>query len=70
LSDKTASRRRLYQTEPVVLPVFEHPRHAAEYPHFTVKIADSCIVIIKDSEEVDMLKHEQEALRQQLRDII
>ncbi|WP_273694239.1 hypothetical protein [Buttiauxella sp. S19-1] len=26
-------------------------------------------MIIKDSEEVDMLKHEQEALRQQLRDI-
>ncbi|MCP2004373.1 UNVERIFIED_ORG: hypothetical protein J2Y78_002913 [Buttiauxella agrestis ATCC 33320] len=26
-------------------------------------------MIIKDSEEVDMLKHEQEALRQQLWDI-
>jgi len=26
-------------------------------------------VIIKDSEEVDVLKHEQEALRSQLRDI-
>lgn len=26
-------------------------------------------MIIKDSEEVDVLKHEQEALRQQLRDI-
>ena len=39
--------------------------------HLTVKIADGCIVIIKDSEEVDDLKHEheQEALRQQLRDI-
>ena len=37
--------------------------------HLTVKIADGCIVIIKDSDEVDELKHEQEALRQQLRDI-
>jgi toxic protein SymE len=37
--------------------------------HLTVKISDGCIVIIKDSEEVDALKHEQEALRQQLRDI-
>ena len=37
--------------------------------HLTVKIADGCIVIIKDSEKVDELKHEQEALRQQLRDI-
>lgn len=27
-------------------------------------------MIIKDSEEVDVLKHEQEALRQQLRDIM
>jgi len=34
-----------------------------------VKIADGCIVIIKESEEVDVLKHEQEALRQQLREI-
>lgn len=37
--------------------------------HLTVKISDGCIVIIKDSDEVDALKHEQEALRQQLRDI-
>jgi toxic protein SymE len=37
--------------------------------HLTVKITDGCIVIIKDSEEVDELKHEQEELRQQLRDI-
>ncbi|MCE0826393.1 type I toxin-antitoxin system SymE family toxin [Buttiauxella sp. A2-C2_NF] len=37
--------------------------------HLTVKIADGCIVIIKDSDEVDELKHEQEALRQQLREI-
>ena len=37
--------------------------------HLTVKISDGCIVIIKDSEEVDVLKHEQEALRQQLREI-
>ena len=37
--------------------------------HLTVKISDGCIVIIKDSEEVDVLKHEQEALRQQLTDI-
>ena len=37
--------------------------------HLTVKISDGCIVIIKDSEEVGVLKHEQEALRQQLRDI-
>ncbi|AYN25796.1 type I toxin-antitoxin system SymE family toxin [Buttiauxella sp. 3AFRM03] len=37
--------------------------------HLTVKIADGCIVLIKDSEEVDDLKHEQEALHQQLRDI-
>ncbi|UNK60702.1 SymE family type I addiction module toxin [Buttiauxella ferragutiae] len=37
--------------------------------HLTVKISDGCIVIIKDSDEVDTLKHEQEALRQQLRDI-
>jgi len=37
--------------------------------HLTVKISDGCIVIIKDSEEVDVLKHEQEALRQQLQDI-
>ncbi|RJT46686.1 SymE family type I addiction module toxin [Rahnella woolbedingensis] len=37
--------------------------------HLTVKIANGCIVIIKDSDEVDELKHEQEALRQQLRDI-
>lgn len=37
--------------------------------HLTVKITDDCIVIIKDSEEVDELKHEQEELRQQLRDI-
>jgi toxic protein SymE len=37
--------------------------------HLTVKISDGCIVIIKDSEEVDELKHEQEVLRQQLRDV-
>ncbi|MEZ2577542.1 hypothetical protein [Buttiauxella ferragutiae] len=37
--------------------------------HLTVKITDGCIVIIKDSDEVDDLKHEQEALRQQLREI-
>ena len=37
--------------------------------HLTVKIADGCIVIIKDSEEVDVLKHEQKVLRQQLREI-
>ena len=37
--------------------------------HLTVKISDGCIVLIKDSEEVDELKHEQEARRQQLRDI-
>ncbi|MCE0826396.1 type I toxin-antitoxin system SymE family toxin [Buttiauxella sp. A2-C2_NF] len=37
--------------------------------HLTVKIADGCIVFIKDSDEVDALKHEQKALRQQLRDI-
>lgn len=37
--------------------------------HLTVKISDGCIVIIKDSDEVDDIKHEQEVLRQQLRDI-
>lgn len=37
--------------------------------HVTVKITDGCIVIIRDSEEMDDLKHEQEVLRQQLRDI-
>jgi len=37
--------------------------------HLTVKISDGCIVIIKDNEEVDELKREQEELRQQLRDI-
>lgn len=37
--------------------------------HLTVKIANGCVVIIKDSDEVDTLKHEQEKLRQQLRDI-
>ncbi|WP_230320774.1 SymE family type I addiction module toxin [Erwinia sorbitola] len=37
--------------------------------HLTVKISDGCIVIIQDSDELDELKHEQEELRQQLRDI-
>lgn len=37
--------------------------------HLTVKISDGCIVLIKDSDEVDELKHEKEALHQQLRDI-
>lgn len=37
--------------------------------HLTVKISDGCIVIIKNSDEVDELKHEQEALSQQLREI-
>lgn len=37
--------------------------------HLTVKISDGCIVIIKDNDEVDELKHEQEALRSQLREI-
>ncbi len=37
--------------------------------YLTVKITDGCIVIIKDSDEVDALKHEQDALRQQLREI-
>ncbi|CDH32104.1 type I toxin-antitoxin system SymE family toxin [Xenorhabdus bovienii] len=37
--------------------------------HLTVKITNGCIVLVLDSEEVDDLKHEQEALRQQLRDI-
>ena len=37
--------------------------------HLTVKIAEGCVALIKDSEEVDVLKHEQEALHQQLRDI-
>ena len=37
--------------------------------HLAVKISDGCIVLIRDSEEVDELKHEQESLRQQLRDI-
>ena len=37
--------------------------------HLTVKITDGCIVIIKDNKEVDELKHKQEELSQQLRDI-
>lgn len=37
--------------------------------HLTVKISDGCIVLVLDSEEVDLLKHGQEALRQQLREI-
>ncbi|MFG1173927.1 SymE family type I addiction module toxin [Erwiniaceae bacterium CAU 1747] len=37
--------------------------------HLTVKIADGCIVLVLDSDEVDDLKNEQEALRQQLREI-
>ncbi len=37
--------------------------------HLTVKITDGCIVLVLDSEEMDDLKHEQESLRQQLRDI-
>ena len=34
-----------------------------------MKISNGCIVLIRDSEEVDDLKHEQESLRQQLRNI-
>ncbi|QLK63748.1 type I addiction module toxin, SymE family (plasmid) [Enterobacteriaceae bacterium Kacie_13] len=37
--------------------------------HLTVKISDGCIVIIKDSEEVDELKREKDILHQQQRDI-
>jgi toxic protein SymE len=37
--------------------------------HVSLKITYGCIVLIKDSEEVDELKHEQEALRSQLREI-
>ena len=37
--------------------------------HLTVKISDGCIVLIRYSEEVDGLKHEQALLRQQLRDV-
>jgi len=37
--------------------------------HLTVKISDGCILIIKDNKEVDELKHKQEELSQQLRDI-
>ena len=37
--------------------------------HLTVKITDGCIVIIKNSDEVDELKRKQEELIQQLRDI-
>ncbi len=37
--------------------------------HITVKITYGCIFLILDSNEVDDLKHEQEALRSQLRDI-
>ncbi|WP_154754643.1 hypothetical protein [Erwinia sorbitola] len=37
--------------------------------HLTVKITDGCIVIIKNSDEVDELKRKQEELTQQLRDI-
>ena len=37
--------------------------------HLTVKISGGCIVLILDSDEVDELKHEQEALRRQLREI-
>lgn len=32
--------------------------------HLTVKISNGCIVLIRDSEEVDDMKHEQELLRQ------
>jgi len=34
--------------------------------HLTVKITDGCIVIIKDSEEVDELKREKDSLRLEL----
>jgi toxic protein SymE len=34
-----------------------------------VSSTNGCNKLVKDSEEVDVLKHEQEALRQQLRDI-
>ena len=37
--------------------------------HLTVKITDGCIVIIKDSDDVDELKREKDILHQQLRDI-
>ncbi|MCW2094752.1 UNVERIFIED_ORG: hypothetical protein M2382_001260 [Enterobacter sp. BIGb0239] len=38
-------------------------------PHLTVKISNDYIVLIRNSNEVDCLKHEQELLRQQLRDV-
>lgn len=37
--------------------------------HLTVIISNSCIVLIRERDEVDSLKNEQESLRQQLRDI-
>jgi len=37
--------------------------------HLNVKITDGYIVLVLDSYEVDDLKHEQEALRQLLRDV-
>lgn len=34
-----------------------------------MKITDGCIVLVLDSEEVNVLKYEKDSLRQQLRDI-
>ncbi|WP_412033830.1 SymE family type I addiction module toxin [Rahnella laticis] len=37
--------------------------------YLTAKISYCCIALIRGSEKVDSMKHEQESLRQQLRDI-
>ena len=37
--------------------------------HIITKIDDGCIVLVLESDDVDDMKHEQEALWQQLREI-